>query len=138
MKIKRDKQLSQTPRIEMIPLMDVIFLVLVVFIYSMMTMVVHRGIPVNLPQAATAQTNQKDFTSISLLSDGAIFLNKERCTLEQLGFLLRDRFGMLKENPVYINGDKEAAYGLVVEILDLVRSIGYSKVVIEAEQKKQS
>ncbi len=136
MKIKRDKQLSQAPRIEMIPLMDVIFLVLVVFIYSMLTMVVHRGIPVNLPQAATSLTDQKDFTSISLLPDGTIFLNKERCTLAQLGFLLRDRFATLKENPVYINGDKEVAYGLVVEILDLVRSIGYSKVVIEAEQKQ--
>jgi biopolymer transport protein ExbD len=138
MKIKREKQLRQPPRIEMIPLMDVIFLVLVVFIYSMLTMVVHRGIPVNLPQATTLQTDQKDYTSISLTPDGTIFFNKERCTLAELGFWLRERFSALKEKPVYINGDKDVAYGLVVEILDLVRSVGYTKVVIEAEQKKQS
>lgn len=136
MKLKR-KSNHQVARIEMLPLIDIVFLVLVVFIYAMLSMVVHKGIPVRLPKASTVETDQKDFTAISLLENGKIFFNKQECTFEQLDLFLLQGFDTQKENPVYINGDRAVSYGQVVQVLDIVRTRGYEKVVIEAEQKQE-
>jgi biopolymer transport protein ExbD len=55
MRIRRE--FTRRPRIEMIPLIDVVFLLLVFFIYSMLSMTIHRGLPVNLPTASTSMVD---------------------------------------------------------------------------------
>ena len=57
-------------RIEMIPLIDIIFLLLVVVIYAMLSMTVHKGIRVELPRAATAEVDKKDHFSVSIADKG--------------------------------------------------------------------
>lgn len=124
------------PRIEMLPLIDTVFLVLVVFIYAMLSMVIHRGIPVNLPQAATSVPDQKEYEAITLLASGKIFFNEEECDLDLLRLKLLSVSTLKEQRPVYINGDKAVEHGLVVKILDLVREAGIRKVVIEAAEKR--
>lgn len=127
---------NKKPRIEMLPLIDTVFLVLVVFIYAMLSMVVHRGIPVNLPQATTSVPDQREYLAVTLLPDGRIFFNEEECNLGQLRSKLIQQAALNKEKPLYLNGDKAVAYGLVVSVLDLVREAGIKKVIIEATEKK--
>ena len=54
------------PRIEMIPLIDVVFLILVFLIYAILSMVIHRGFKVDLPQATTAEIDREDYVSITV------------------------------------------------------------------------
>ncbi len=54
------------PRIEMIPLIDVVFLILVFMIYAMLSMVIHRGFKVELPHASTSEIDRKDYVSITV------------------------------------------------------------------------
>lgn len=133
MKIHRRRR--KKARIEMIPLIDTFFLVLVFFIYGMLSMVVHRGVPVRLPKASTAVLDQKEYLAVTLTSDGKILFNEEECSLEVLRARLHHQAAAIREKPLYINGDKTVAHGLVVEVLDAVRDAGFEKVMIEAKEK---
>jgi len=79
-----DKIPGKRARIEIVPLIDCMFLLLVFFVYSMMTLTQPRGIPLNLPKAATAATIQEESLSISITGADEIYIDKERVSLDAL------------------------------------------------------
>ncbi len=114
-------------RVKMLPLIDVVFLLLVFFIYSFLSMVIHRGIDVELPGATTAVTSQTDYVDVSITADNQIFINKQPATLESAAAAVHAARG--GENlPVFINGDRQAGLGQAVELLDRLRVEGIEKV----------
>lgn len=119
------------PRIEMIPLIDIVFLLLVFFIYAMLSMVVHRGFQVDLPQAATAEIDKKDYVSITVDKDNRIFLNKDEVALKALSEEVKTK--IKKEVKVFINGDKEADLGAVISVLDALRKDKIEEVYFETQ-----
>ena len=131
MKIRRE--FSRRPRIEMIPLIDVVFLLLVFFIYSMLSMTIHQGLPVNLPTASTASVDQETFITITLQRDGQLFLEDRAVDTHTLpSLLIKER----KQNPdlqVYLRADREVSYHRAVEVMDLVRSAGINKLALETQ-----
>lgn len=135
MKIKKNDQ--KRARIEMIPLMDVMFLILAFFIYGMLSMVIHRGISVNLPRAKSAIVDKKDYVSLAIAEKGDIYLDEKKISLKDMELLLlREK----ERNPhlrVFIKGDRNANYERVIEVLDAVRKAGLSKVSLETEFEKK-
>jgi biopolymer transport protein ExbD len=135
MKIRRE--FTRRPRIEMIPLIDVVFLLLVFFIYSMLSMTVHRGLPVNLPTASTATVDKETFITITLQRDGRLLLEDREVDTRTLPtFLIEQR----KKNPnvqVYLRADREANYQRAVEVMDLVRSAGIHKLALETQWEEK-
>ena len=124
------------PRIEMMPLIDSFFLILVYFIYAFLSMSVHRGVPLSLPKVSTAIEQKLEHVGVSITKEGAIFLNKEKVTKDELSARLtamKPSFER-KENYLYIYGDKAASHGAVIEIFDLVRKAGIRKIFIETEK----
>ena len=119
------------PRIEMIPLIDVVFLLLVFFIYAMLSMVVHRGFKVDLPQAATVEIDKKDYASITVDKDNRILLNREEILLDNLSEEIKIK--IQKGVKIYINGDKEADLGIVISVLDALRSDEIKEVYFETQ-----
>ena len=89
-------------RIEMLPLIDIVFLLLVFFIYAMLSMAVHRGLPVELPLSSTAQIDKKLTLSVSVEADETIYVNKERVALEHLPEVLRSKAALTREPGVLI------------------------------------
>ena len=71
-------------RIEMIPLIDIVFLLLVVFIYAMLSMAVHRGLPVALPASAAAEVEKNLVLAVTVEREGTIYLDKVPVPLEEL------------------------------------------------------
>lgn len=124
---------NRKARIELIPLIDSIFLVLVFFMYAMMSMVVHRGIPVDIPEAVSSVIDQKKYISITVTEENDIYLNKDRVTLSELSALLEREKGLDTELDVYINADRKAYYGNVIQVLDSVRTAGIEKISFEVE-----
>jgi biopolymer transport protein ExbD len=123
-------------RIEMIPLIDVVFLLLIFFIYAMLSMTIHKGIPVLLPKAKTSLIDKEEYLSISITRDHRIFLDDREVPMEGLLQRLRER---RKEQPqlrVFISGDRRIPYEWVVRVLDTVRTSGLSKVSLETHWKK--
>jgi biopolymer transport protein ExbD len=123
-------------RIEIIPLIDIIFFLLATFVMVSLSMVKNKGIPVNLPVAATAQPqDRKDFASISITEKGEVYFDKQLVTPAELEVALKDLLATNPEPRVFINGDAKAEYGKAVEVLDTARRLGIVKIAIETRTK---
>jgi len=127
---------ARRARIEIIPLIDIIFFLLATFVMVSLSMVKSKGLPVNLPAAASGeQENRDDFTSITVTADNAILFNKQPVAAGALPELLAK---LKAENPdpkVFINGDEDSRLGVTISVLDEVRKCGISKVAFETKPK---
>lgn len=122
-------------RIEIIPLIDIIFFLLATFVMVSLSMVRNQGISLNLPVASTATAQDQDRRwVVSVAADGVLYLDKQRATLPEL----RKRFtGLAKTSPdtkVYLQGDEKADFGVVLSVLDTARETGLTKVVIQTKK----
>ena len=118
-------------RIEIIPLIDIIFFLLATFVMVSLSMVKNNGIAVNLStaQTGTAQAqNKDDYTAVTITENGDIFFNKTRVDdIKELSSL----FSALKEkneDPIIVlNGDEKALLGRAVTIFDEAQKAGIKR-----------
>ena len=121
-------------RIEIIPLIDVVFFLLATFVMVSLSMVKNQGINVNLPVASTsAAQDRKAAVTITMTEEGEVYLDKDKISFD----LLPEHLKQLKlNNPdikIFINGDEKAYFGRAIQILDEVRSAGITKVSIQTK-----
>lgn len=124
-------------RIEMVPLIDSMFLLLTYFIYAMVSMSVHRGIKVDLPSAATAESDETDHIDITIDGNNQVFLGKQPVRVEDLPPAVKARRERKPDVPVFISGDHRADLGIAVEVLDVLRKGGIERVSFQAKRKAQ-
>jgi biopolymer transport protein ExbD len=124
-------------RIEIIPMIDVIFFLLVFFMVSTLSMTLNRGLPVNLPTAATAQKERRDNVSLTVMQDGKMFLNKEPITLQNMGQRVKAALASDPQLAVVINADGQVLHSTVVDILDELRQAGVSGLAIAVKSGKK-
>jgi len=124
-------------RIEIIPMIDVIFFLLVFFMVSTLSMTINRGLPVNLPTAATAQKERRDNVSLTVMQDGKMFLNKEPITLQNMGQRVKAALASNPQLAVVINADGQVLHSTVVDILDELRQAGVSGLAIAVKSGKK-
>ncbi len=120
-------------RIEMLPLIDIVFLLLVFFIYAMLSMAVHRGLPVVLPISSTAKIDKKLVLSVTVKTDGTIFVDKEQVHLEDLAQFLKNRAKGQKEPGVLLFGDRNLSYQQLFRVLDQIRIAGLQRISLQSE-----
>ncbi len=105
--------------INVTPLLDLAWTLLVVFIITVTAVV--QGIKVNLPKASAAQTDIKPTTkAITILAEGRIFLDTYPVTMQELEDRLRQYKAADPNVPVVIKGDEKVYYKTVIEVLDLL------------------
>ncbi len=121
------------PRIEMLPLIDIVFLLLVFFIYAMLSMAVHRGLPVELPLSTTAEIDKKLILSVSIEADETVYVDKERVALENLTQVLQSKAGHTREPGVLIFADRSLRYQMIYKVLDKIRQAGLSRISLQAD-----
>ena len=125
-------------RIEIIPLIDIIFFLLATFVMVSLSMVKNRGIHVNLPVASTGTPQEPgDFATISIDAGGNLFFNKQPVDAAQLDNSLKELLAGNPEPRVYIHGDANATFGEAIAVLDEARSLGITKVAIETQPKAE-
>jgi biopolymer transport protein ExbD len=117
-------------RIEIIPMIDVVFFLLVFFMMASLAMTIYQGLPVNLPEAASGQRNAAETASITLSRDGGSFLNSEPISVAMLGTRIRPLLAKNRELGVIINADREVTHARVVDVLDELRQTGVGKIAI--------
>jgi len=128
-------QTKRKPRIELIPLIDLIFLILVSFVYGVFFMSVHRGVPVALPLSSTAIIEKQLTLTLSIQADGTLFLDKEPVALENLGEILKRVATEKQVAGVLLFAGKDLPYQKLYTVLDLIRMAGLSQVSLQAEVK---
>ena len=131
--MKVSAQAKRKLRIEMIPLIDLMFLILVSFVYGVFFMSVHRGVPVSLPLSSTAKIEKQLTLTLSIQADGSLFLDKEPVSLEHLGEALKLKAVENRETGVLLFADKDLPYQKLYTVLDLIRMAGLSQVSLQAE-----
>ena len=116
-------------RIEIIPLIDIMFFLLAAFMMASLTMIKMQSIKMDLPTATQASRDFKpDIVNISVDKAGEVWVEKKQITYAELHAVLSNRFRVNTNVPVYISGDKDATHGSVIHVLDLVRREGIQKV----------
>ncbi len=130
------KQSSESDaRIEIIPLIDIMFFLLASFMLVSLSMVNLKSVKVNLPTATRATLDTKnDFASISVDKDGAVYLDKQPLGSNELVLRLNAWHHTNENLRVFISGDQDVRYGAVIHVLDLVRSTGIQKVAFEIRE----
>jgi biopolymer transport protein ExbD len=119
-------------RIEIIPLIDIIFFLFATFVMVSLSMVRNHGIAVNLPAAATGSPQERSRSAVvSIAADGGLFFNKRAVSPDQLRAALEDFAAANPDPTIFINGDARANLGGAISALDCVRSLGITKVAIE-------
>src|SRR5438445_4269958 len=116
-------------RIEIIPLIDIMFFLLASFMMASLTMIKLQSIKMDLPTATAATRDFKpDILNLSVDKIGDVYVGKTQVNLVQLHTILSNRFKVNTNLPVYISGDKDATHGSVIRVLDIVRREGIQRV----------
>jgi len=123
-------------RIEMLPLIDIVFLLLVFFIYAMLSMAVHHGLPVELPLSTTAEIDKKLILSVTVEADEAIYVDKERVALADLTQVLQSKTDSTREPGVLVFADRALPYQMIYNVLDKIRQAGLSRISLQADFKE--
>jgi len=124
-------------RIEILPLIDIVFLLLVFFIYAMLSMAVHRGVPVNLPTSSSARIERELLLSVTIKDSGEILLDQNRIPLKDLARLLKLRAKQEDSPGVLLFADKSVPYQLLVKVLDQIRMAGLSRISLQTTMESQ-
>jgi len=127
--VKFRRRPPRKARIEIIPMIDTVFFLLVFFMMASLSMTVHGGIPVNLPKAAKAEAARAP-VSISISREGVIYLEREPIEPVQLTARLQARARTEPEVGVVIEADTDALHGRVVDVMDAARMAGIGKMAI--------
>ena len=119
-------------RLEIIPLIDIMFFLLASFMLVSLTMSRQQTIKVNLPVSASASQDIKpDMINLAVDAAGLLYLDARPISLPELENTLATRHRLDAATPVYISGDQEASHGAMITLLDSVRRAGFQKVAFQ-------
>lgn len=129
--LRQDRQ----PKLMIIPLIDIIFFLLVFFIMSTLYMVDQQTIAVNLPQAASAQSDRPHSVAVAVTREGRILFEQEEIPLDLVKRRVQIELGKQNDVVFVLRSDKQAEYGKVVAVLDEMKLAGAHRVAIATERK---
>jgi biopolymer transport protein ExbD len=128
---RRVKRARRRARVEMLPLIDVLFLLLAVFLLSIARMVRSYSIPVELPQARTGVEEQLDAVLLlSVDADGQPYVAGEAFALDEVRQQVAERVQADPSLQILLQADRGAEHGAVAEVLDAIREVGGGKVLL--------
>jgi len=129
---------SSEARIEIIPLIDIMFFLLAAFMLVSLSMVHLKAVKVNLPTATTATAeSSKNPLNIAVSKAGLVWIDGQPVGDHELMQALSARHQADADLRVFISGDADARHGDMMRILDLVRSAGIQKVAFETRSPSQ-
>lgn len=124
-------------QINIVPMIDVIFAILTFFIISTLFLTRSEGLPVNLPQSDTAESQQQTKIVVTVDESGDISLNQESIQLDELASGVEALKGDRAEALVTINADEKVYHGIVVAVMDELRTVEGARLGI-ATQRPQA
>ncbi|MGL5942578.1 MAG: ExbD/TolR family protein [Waterburya sp.] len=121
------------PSINILPMIDVIFAILVFFIISSLYLTRSEGLPVNLPRASTAEVQKTKQITVSLDNKGKLTIDSQPAQLNQLKTRIEELIKTESTATVVINADKTVEHGQVIDVMDQLRQIPKVQLAIAAK-----
>ncbi len=128
---------SETARIEMLPLIDVVFCILTFFILAAVSLTRQQAISLDLPQASTSTAQSQKMLVVSIDPTGQTYVEQSPVNREQL---YEQMLTYLRTNPqgmVVLRASQLVSYNDVVQVLDLLRSVGGNRVALATQPTDQ-
>ena len=126
---KKNRVISQ---INVTPFVDVMLVLLIVFMITAPLLTV--GVSVDLPKTKASQLNSKgDPIIISIKKNGELFIQERQIDTPQLLPRLKAISSGNKNLRIYVRGDKNVPYGLVLDTIAKIKSSGFKKVALVAK-----
>jgi len=118
-------------RLEIIPLIDIMFFLLASFMMVSLQMQIVRTLKANLPTATLATSTQKpDIVNLGVNKDGQVSVDDKTISFPNLFTMLTNRYNLNTNLPVYITGANDATHGSVMFVLDFVKRAGVRHIAI--------
>lgn len=128
---------ARKARIEMVPLIDTVFLILVFFIYAMLSMAVHRGLPVFLPASSASGIEKELMLSITVKSDGTVYIDREQVPFGNLAATLKHKAKSQNQTGVLLFADNSLSYQKLFNVLDQIKKAGINNISLQAEADRR-
>ena len=138
MRMFSDHGEEERARIELIPMIDIMFFLLLVFIFISISLIKLNGVTLNLPKASPAAITQKpQVMNVSIRQDGTIYVDKVAVTMEGLQDDLEklQAQGLQDKEQIIVSGDRDSKLQKLVDVMDLCNRLGFSKLSIRTETK---
>ena len=129
------KSYNRDPQINILPMIDIIFVILSFFIVSSLYLVKLESIPLNLPNAGTSKKELSDPMIVSLDVEGNIYINKNISTRESFENDISKLIVNEDKKYILIRADKDIKYGEVIYVLDIIRKFKNLKIAVSTEPK---
>lgn len=126
-------RLEGSPKLMIIPMIDIIFFLLVFFMLNTLYMTNQQTVPVNLPQAASASTDVVKSLQVTVAKDGQLYLGTETMSMEQLKARVRAESAG-GSTALVLRADSDVDYGRFVAVLDELKRSGAGKISLAARQ----
>ena len=121
------------PQINILPMIDIIFVILSFFIISSLYLVRLETIPVNLPNAETSNQEKNSVIIITLDLGNRIFIDEKLLDISLLKNEILSKIKNTKNSKVIIRADKDVKYGKIISILDILRKLDGIKIGVSTE-----
>ncbi len=136
--MKLSSEVKKKARIEIIPMIDTMFFLLVFFMIATLSMTLQKGMPVNLPEAGSSTDDLPEQVTLTISHTGDLFFNKDAITIPELEPRLQDLLYYGEEPAVVINADEAVSHGRVIEVMDSVRKSGIFNMAIATKPDKST
>jgi biopolymer transport protein ExbD len=127
---------TEEPRVDLTPMVDVVFLLLIFFMIST-TFVETPGLTINLPKSSAQQVKKaQQEVRVYLRADGKIFLEQQEIELSDLVENLQSHGDKAADTTFLLMADKDVKHGNVVQLMDTAKAAGFIKLAIATEKKQ--
>jgi biopolymer transport protein ExbD len=123
-------------RIEIIPLIDIMFFLLASFMMVSLSQVHMKGIKVDLPTGRSGETQSKrEYISVSVDANGNPYFDKQPMDYDALRATLLKVHETAPEAKVFVRGDATTVHANIIRVLDILRSVGFYKIAFEIKSE---
>ncbi|MGK7878368.1 MAG: ExbD/TolR family protein [Xenococcaceae cyanobacterium] len=130
MKLWQDDSNSQEVRIEIIPLIDVIFCILTFFILAAVGFSRQQAISLDLPKASTGKPQMREMLVVSLDDFAQVYVEQQVVTRNQLYQAIKNYHQFNPNGLMVLHASRNASYNEVIEVLDMLREVGGERVAL--------
>ena len=130
----RDRRSFAKPEVMIIPMIDIMFFLLVFFMISTIYMVEQRSLPVQLPKAAQAASENKPSFVVTMKEDGTLWLEEKQLSFDALAWQAQMENHRNKNFSVLLRADERVSYGKVVAVLDILKRSGVERFALATEK----
>ncbi|ACL69930.1 ExbD/TolR family protein [Halothermothrix orenii] len=127
--------LKKKPSINIIPMIDVIFFLLVFFMLFTTFRTTPYGIDLQLPKAVTVTGQQENNMIVNINEKGELYYRGDKVTMSRLKNIAKKRTNQTDNLVVIINADKDTKYRYIVQVMDNLRQVGIYKLALAAEKE---